>query len=251
VQIERGVDPCTADRFADVSNHQPDLHEVVAGRIAGELAARSDVLAVMIAGSVARGEHVASSDVDLLVVTSSDAELATSERALVDGLLVEWIARPEAAWLSRFDRPKTSWLYAFLGARIVADTGPAARLQAAARELLASYRTSPALRELLATWLWHGQAKLDRARAADDATARGYWSALFVETVMDGLFAVYDVPLPAGARRLEYLHLVPLTSTERHLLDSLLVGDTERRFDAVCALVADLRGRLGPPDHGM
>ena len=232
-------------------NRQPDLHGVVASRAAGELAERSDVLAVMIAGSVARGEHVASSDVDLLVVTSEDAELQTSERSLVDGLLVEWIARPEAVWLSRFDRPKTSWLYAFLDARIVSDSGPAARLQAAARDLLSTYRTSAKLRELLATWLWHGQAKLDRARRTGDLTVRGYWAALFVETVVDGLYAVHDVPLPAGARRLEYLHLVPLTSGESDLLDSMLTGDTDRRFEATCALVASLRQQLGAPDHGM
>lgn len=215
------------------------------------MAERSDVLAVMVAGSVARGEHVTSSDVDLLIVTSEDSELATAERSLVEGLLVEWIARPEAVWLSRFDRPKTSWLYAFLDARIVSDSGPAARLHAAARELLSTYRASAELRELLATWLWHGQAKLDRARLTGDLKVRGYWAALFVETVMDGLYAVHDVPLPAGARRLEYLQLVPLTSGESDLLTAMLTGDTETRFEATCALVACLREQLGDPDHGV
>ena len=222
-----------------------DLHEVVALRVANEIGRRTDVLAVMVGGSVARGDHVASSDVDLVVVTSDDAQLATSERSLV-----EWIARTESAWLLRFDRPKTSWLYAFLDVRIVMDTGPAARLCTAAKSMLSTYRTSAAQRELLATWLWHGQAKLDRARANGDPAVKGFHAALFVETLLDGLYAVHDVPLPAGARLLEHIHRVPLTARERQLLDSILTGDTQRRFGAICDLATDLREQLGPPDHG-
>ncbi|MGH3488001.1 MAG: hypothetical protein ACRDP8_08820 [Actinopolymorphaceae bacterium] len=36
------------------------------------------------------------------------------------------------------------------------------------------------------------------------------WSALCTETVLDGIYAIHDVPLPAGARRLAYLSHVPL-----------------------------------------
>lgn len=226
-----------------------DPHEVVALRVADEIGRRSDVLAVMIAGSVARGEHVGSSDVDLLLVSSADAQISTSQRWLVDGLLVEWIARTEADWLARFDRPETSWLYAFLDVRIVNDSGPAARLQAAAHSTLSTYRTNTEQRQMLATWLWHGQAKLDRASKGEDLTTLGFRASLFTEVVVDGLYAVHDVPLPAGARLLDYLHRVPLTSWERALLDSMLTGDTRQRFDATCQLVAHLRARLGPPDH--
>lgn len=226
-----------------------DVHEIVAETIAGELSGRPDVLAVMIAGSVARREHVESSDVDLLVVTSEDADLTGGERHLVNGLLVEWIARTEQEWLSRFDRPKTSWLYAFLDARTLTDSGAAARLQAAAQSMLHEYRPNPELNRVLATWLWHGQAKLDRARVSSDPRVRGYCASLFVETVIDGLYAVHNVPLPAGARLLSYLYLVPLTEDERELLDVVLIGDVKSRFESICTLVDHLRAALGEPDH--
>jgi predicted nucleotidyltransferase len=135
-----------------------DRHREIAERVGAALAERDDVLAVLIAGSVCRGEHVATSDVDLLVVTTEDSSLEVAPRRLVDGLLVEWIARPEPDWLARFDRPKTSWLYSFLEAEVLMDSGPAGRLVTAARDVLASYRTSAELRRLLATTLWHGQA---------------------------------------------------------------------------------------------
>jgi predicted nucleotidyltransferase len=225
------------------------LHEVVALRMAEEIGLRPDVLAVMVAGSVARGDHVSSSDVDLLIVSSTGAQIDRSRRWLVDGLLVEWIARTEQDWLAKFDRPKTSWLYAFLDVRIVTDEGPARRLQTAAKTMLSAYRTSDAQRQVLATWLWHGQAKLDRARVAEHPAQRGFRASLFTEFVLYGLYAVHDVPLPYGARLLDYLHRVPLASRERTLLDSVLTGDTNDRFDATYELVEHLRERLGPPDH--
>jgi predicted nucleotidyltransferase len=226
-----------------------DLHREVAGRVGAALAERDDVLAVLIAGSVCRGEHVATSDVDLLVVTTEDSRLEVGPRRLVDGLLVEWIARAEAEWLTRFDRPKTSWLYSFLEAEVLMDSGPAGRLVTAARKVLETYRTSAELRELLATVLWHGQAKLDRAQAAGTSRELGYWAAVCVESVLDGLYAVRDVPLPAGARRLAYLHLVPLTEDEDTLIDAMLTGSPAERFEAIRFLTAQLRTELGPADH--
>jgi hypothetical protein len=226
-----------------------DPHRNVAERVGADLAGRDDVLAVLIAGSVGRGEHVTASDVDLLVVTTGDSVLEAGPRRLVDGLLMEWIARPEAAWLARFDRPKTSWLYSFLEAEVLMDSGPAGRLVRAARGVLETYRTPAELRERLATTFWHGQAKLDRARAAGTPGELGYWAALGVESVLDGLYAVHDVPLPAGARRLAYLHLVPLTPDEDRLIEVMLTGSPAERFEAVSLLTARLRAELGPADH--
>lgn len=64
---------------------------------------------------------------------------------------------------------------------------------------------------------------------------------------MDALYAIHHVPLPAGSRRMAYLHLVPLTEHERQLLDTLLTADAPARLDAVRQLVAPLRAALGEP----
>jgi predicted nucleotidyltransferase len=244
------VTPSRAEPEAD---RGVDSHREIAERVGSRLAERDDVLAVLLSGSVCRGEHVATSDIDLLVVTTEDSSLEVGPRRLIDGLLVEWVARPEAEWRGRFDRPKTSWLYAFLEAEVLMDAGPAARLVEAARRVLETYRTSAELRELLATNLWHGQAKLDRARAAGDPRELGFWAGMLVEPVLDGLYAVHDVPLPAGARRLAYLYLVPLAEDEAAhapaLLDAMLTGTPPGRFAAAYDLLARLRKQLGPTDH--
>ncbi|MFI6509019.1 nucleotidyltransferase domain-containing protein [Streptosporangium sp. NPDC050855] len=225
-----------------------DAHRDLAVKVAGELGARDDVLAVLIGGSVARGEHLAASDVDLLVVTDERTSLPVSRRTVRDGLLVEWIARTEDAWLARFDRPRTSWLFAFLEGEAVHDSGPARRLAAQARAVLETYRTSAGLRQELASSLWHGQAKLDRAASADDAREQGFWASAFTETVVDALFAIHDVPRPAGSRRMAYLHRVPLSASEGRLLDVLLTARAPERFRALRTLVAHVRAELGEPD---
>lgn len=77
----------------------------------------------------------------------------------------------------------------------------------------------------------------------------GFWSNVCLETVGDGLFEVYDVPLPAGARRESYLSRVPLTAREWELVDTMLTGGTTERFEATRTLIRRLRAALGPADH--
>lgn len=221
-------------------------HRRIAEQEAAELAARDDVAAVLLGGSVVRGEHQPSSDVDLLVVGPESTELPV--RRVVRGVLVERTSHSEAGWAARFDRPRTSWLYAFLEATVLFDDGSGRRLQQQAQAVQESYRASPELRSLLATSLWHGQAKLGRAIHGDDQV-RGYWAGICVETIIDALYTVHDVPLPAGSRRMDYLHLVSLTVEERKDLAQLLTGTTQQRFEAATRLITAVRHELGPADH--
>lgn len=222
-----------------------DHHRRVGEAVAGELGRHPSVHAVLLGGSVARGEHQPASDVDLLLVAG---EQVAPVRQVVDGLLVECISHSEAEWVARFDRPRTSWLYAFLEAETLTDSGAGARLQAEADQVRRDYVASGELKRLLATTLWHVQAKLDRI-STDDYAGMGFWAAICIETIIDGLFTIHDVPLPAGARRLAYLDTVPLSASERQLLDKYLTGSTEERFTATLQLNEHLRSRLGPADH--
>jgi len=227
--------------------HRPGArHRRIAEQMALELGCRGDVEAVLLAGSVARDQHRASSDVDLLVVGPDISTLTV--RVVVDGLLVERIAHSEAGWTQRLDRPRTSWAYAIREAVPLLDRGAGQRLQVAAEDVLRTYRASDALRSLLATALWHSQAKLDRALSADDR-AQGYWASVMVETLIDALYTVHDVPLPAGSRRLEHLAQVPLTAAEQIHLEQLLTGSPHVRIAAAAALAETLRADLGPADH--
>lgn len=182
---------------------------------------------------------------DLLVVAEhSDLPV----RIVVDGVLLERIVHSEAGWMERLDRPRTSWAYAIQEAIPLFDRGAGKRLRAAADIALTNYRASDSLRSLLSTNLWHGQAKVERALDADEMT-HGLWASLLVETLIDALYTVHDVPLPAGSRRLEHLAEVPLTGSEQALLQQLLAGSARARLQAAATLGSRLRAQLGPADH--
>lgn len=221
-------------------------HRLVAAQMAQELGHRRDVEAVLLAGSVARDEHLATSDLDLLVVGPEADTLPV--RVMIDGLLVERISHTEAGWLQRLDRPQTSWLYAFSEATPLLDRGAGGRLRDAADQVRRSYWADTALRSRLATSLWHGQAKLDRAVEGDERS-QGFWASLMVETLIDALYTIHHVPLPAGSRRLEHLHEVPLSAEDEASLDCVLTGSPTARISAAIILTNSLRGRLGPADH--
>jgi predicted nucleotidyltransferase len=222
-------------------------HHGIAGIIAGELAERDDVLAVLIVGSLARGEELDISDVDLLTVCTGENRDGPKPRTLRDGYLVEIWAKTEAAWAERFRSTRPMWIYAFLEADVVYDTGPASRLRSAAQRAYDEYRTPEDVRQELAASLSHGQPKLRRALRASGEHA-GYWASVLLPEILDGLYAVYDRPRPPGSRRLDLLHTLPLSGEERHRVTLSCTGSPEQRLKAIAVLYETLTQRLGPPD---
>ena len=89
----------------------------------------------------------------------------------------------------------------------------------------------------------------DKRRVAFlEGLEQGLSAALSTPTLLDALYAVHDVPLPPGSRRLALLARVPLTEHERALVDRLLTADAPGRLGAARELAAAVRPRLGPPD---
>ena len=205
------------------------------------------MLALILVGSVARGEEQDASDVDLLAVSAGDATDSLSSRLLRNGYLVEIWAKTEAAWAQRFESARPMWTYAFLEGDVVYDTGPAARLRAAAQQAYAGYRTPAEVRQELATSLSHGRPKLQRALRAD-AEHAGYWASVFLPGILDGLYAAHDRPRPPGSRRLDYLHTLALSHEERHHVSVSCTGAPDQRLAAIAVLYETLSQRLGPPD---
>lgn len=112
---------------------------------------------------------------------------------------------------------------------------------------LRHYETPGEVREELATLLRHGQPKLRRALRAGGEQA-GYWASLFLPGVLDGLYAIHDRPPPAGSRRLDLLHTLPLSDQERRQVTRSCRGSADERLSAIAALYEILTQRLGPLD---
>lgn len=222
-------------------------HRDIAYLVAEELAEETDVLGVLLVGSVAREEQNDRSDVDLLTVVSGDGPERRTPRVLRDGYLVEVWAKTEDEWEQRFRSARPMWIYAFLEADVLHDCGPAAGLRSAAQSAYEDYETPEQVRQELATMLWHGQPKLRRAQRAGGEHA-GYWASLLLPEILDGLYAIHDRPRPAGSRRLDLLHTVPLSAEERRQVKLSCTGSAKERLSATAALYQMLTKRLGPPD---
>jgi predicted nucleotidyltransferase len=224
----------------------PRTHREIARVVAEELAQRDDILAVLLVGSAARRTEVATSDVDLLTVLTGADRKDTKPRSLRDGYLVEIWAKTEAEWEERFRRAKAMWIYSFLEADVLHDTGCAARLRSAAQFAYDAYETPEQLREELATTLRHGEPKLRRALQAGGEQA-GYWALVFLPGILDALYAAHDRPPPPGSRRLDLLHTLPLSGEERRHVTVSCTGSADERLSAVADLNEMLTQRLGPP----
>jgi predicted nucleotidyltransferase len=225
-----------------------ELHRSVASRAAASLVAGGDVLAVLLAGSVARGSARPDSDVDLLVVCPEDVTRPVRYRR-VNGLLVEVAAKSQAEWEQRFRRSQPMWVYAWLDAEALHDgNGVAARLSSLARLRFADYRAPAELRQGLAGFWWHVRPKMAAVLAAGDLQAVGYFAGTILEAVVETVFAVHDRPLPPGSQRFEVLKALPLPPERRELLARLCVGDPAQRLGAALELVDGMAPLLGEPD---
>ena len=140
---------------------------------------------------------------------------------------------------------RPAWIYSFLEAEVLHDSGSAARLRRLAQSAYDGYETSAELRNELAALLGHGAPKLRRAVEAGGEQA-GYCAALFLPAILDGLYAVHQRPQPAGSRRLDPLHTLPLSGEERHHVRVSCTGSPEQRVSAIAALHEMLTRQLGP-----
>ncbi len=225
----------------------PPPHREIARAVADELAERQDVRAVLLVGSAARGDAVDESDVDLLTVLSRNGDAQPMLRTRRDGVLVEVFGHSEAGWEERFRRPRPMWIYAFLEAEVLYDTGPAARLRRCARSEYDAYETSDELRTELVALLEHGETRLRRARR-DGGEHAGYCAALLLAGILDALYAAHDRPQPAASRRLELLHTLPLSTEQRHRVRVSCTGLPEERISAIASLHKTLTQQLAPAD---
>jgi predicted nucleotidyltransferase len=225
-----------------------EQHRSAASRAAASLVDGGGILAVLLAGSVARRTARPDSDVDLLVVIPEDATRPARYRR-VNGLLVEVAAKSQAEWEQRFRRPQPMWVYAWLDAEALHDeNGVAARLSSLARQRFDNYRAPAELRQALAGFWWHVRPKMAAVLAAGDPQAIGYFAGAVLETVVETVFAVHDRPLPPGSQRLEVLKELPLPQDSRGLLARLCVGDPTQRLGAALELVDGMAPLLGGPD---
>ncbi len=200
--------------------------------VLAETRADGEVLGVMLQGSTARGDALPGSDVDLFVLlrTGCGRPFAAEERG---GL---WLERhfADADGARARLRASPGLAYSFDEGRILHDpAGEMADLAAFARDLLRGYRTPPAEMEATVYWLRSARRKIAAARDADDRVRAGFVAATTSWKVLEGIWAMNDLPIPpSGALPARLADLAIAPPGWPSLFAAMFTGDDRTRIDA-------------------
>jgi len=212
-------------------------HRQLVGEVLAELGRDARVTGVLLAGSLARGDALPGSDVDLVVLVADGVPTEfRGERR--EGILVERSDQNEAAaWEQLAAQPMR--VYTYLDGRILRDdTGGLLRLAARARALYAAYRTPPKERADITYWLHSARDKIQAALAAGELLRAAYWTSTTSWKLLEGLWAAHDRPMPPGGS--VWAHLDDLSGVTPELarrLHDLFLGEAAARSAAMVTLI--------------
>jgi len=202
------------------------LHRTVLSAVLADAKADSDVCALVLAGSLARGTARADSDIDVLAVTSGQ-DVDSGWRSAGRLLPVDILARTVGEWRARFspDRPgDESWGYAFLDSVILHDPeGIAGRLIADAADIHRRYRV-PAPVKLHYARLWdHVRPKMLAVLSRGEPIEIGWAAAAMTNDLLRTVWAANDLPNPS----------LDLGTVQRHLDDLTVPADAPAQIRAI------------------
>ncbi len=163
------------------------------------------VVGALLMGSLARGDAHAGADMDLFVLVKAGTHRPFSFETR-DNIVTEIHAGDRAQTIAKIaSRP--SLAYGFRDALILRDTdaGDLATVQEAARETLRTYQTPPDERAGTAYWLRSARVKIAASEAAHNALRAGFVTATTSWKILEGVFAVNNLPVPPSGALLSCL----------------------------------------------
>jgi predicted nucleotidyltransferase len=202
-----------------------------------ELASDAEMIAIMLAGSVSRGDALPESDLDLhLILTAGKTRAFRSETR--DGLPVEFHAHDLESAIKRLEQ-HSGWAYAYLDFVALFDPHDhVTRLKAEAKHVLEAYRTPNEERQSILYWLTSSAQKLRAATNANDALREGMIVSTTAWKILEGLFAVNHQPVPASGEMLtRVLKLQHIPNEFDLILEGMFTGGHDERVAVTLELL--------------
>lgn len=228
----------------DLSFVDDAKHLGVLTRQLDDLLRDDNVAAVLLTGSLARGDALPGSDVDLQVVLA-DGLPETFSSEIEAGIVVERKAADQDALLRRLSRNPME-IYSYLDGRVLHDPeGKLARLQEIAHDHFAGYQTPPEERRHIAYTAESTLIKLKTAARSGDRLKAAYVATTVSWPILQGLWAANDKPLPPNSS--VWPHLCDLADDPPPLeewLKQLFLGSTDGRVEAASVLIRRTVERL-------
>ncbi len=223
---------------------QFDHHRRVLEHLLSELERDPDVIGAMLAGSVARGDALPGSDLDLHLLLEDGLSRAFHSEAR-DGVQLELHAHDLEHALEHIEQ-RPSWGYAYLDGLVLFDSHDQfGKLRVRARTILESYCTPEHERRTIAYWLESSARKTRAALEARDPVREGMIASTTAWKVLEGMFAANDQPMPASGAilgRVRQLENVP--EDFEGMLERIFTGDHEQRVAQTLELMEWVSRRL-------
>jgi hypothetical protein len=214
-------------------NTPSPVHRELLEKLTREAQADEDVIGLLLAGSLARGDAYPTSDVDFYFLLK-DGCTRPFQADMWQGILVERSYMDfERARAKIEQNPMT--IYTFLDGPILCDRdGSVRRLAEIAHNRLMTYVVSAEECSSLAHWLTSARVKVVAARDAGDELKAAYVVATTSWELLKRLWAVNQKPILSSGGVLPHLKELSRTPGVSDWPSRLFLGGTAQRIETFC-----------------
>jgi hypothetical protein len=221
------------------------LYDALLRDLTDEARADDEVVGLLLTGSLARGDALPGTDIDLRYILT-DGLSRPFDRGVRDGVLVERGFADEASHRAEL-AAKPMHVYAYLDGRVLFDqSGALGRLRTQARGIFDAYETPRQDKATIAFLLGCSRDKIRVALNGGDDLRAAFVTGTSSWQLVEGLWAANDHPLPPNSSvrpHLRDLTIGPPDAEER--FRQLFLGSTRERAETALELIDWIVDRLG------
>ncbi|HDX9630616.1 TPA: nucleotidyltransferase domain-containing protein [Bacillus cereus] len=214
-----------------------EQHKKLVQTIVAEILSMDKVNGCMLIGSVARGDAYPDSDLDLYILLE-DGQKNKFHSEMRGKILVEYKYADVNQILVNFKNNPME-LYSFLEGEILFDkSGELKRLKEIATYEFENYRISSDKVKGISHWLHSSLIKIQSALKENDELKASYIVHTSTWTLLEGIWAVNNKPVPPVGSVLRYIQTLPNKPIHLDsLLNKLFLGDTTERIPSATFLI--------------
>ncbi|WP_263704589.1 nucleotidyltransferase domain-containing protein [Bacillus thuringiensis] len=222
------------ESFSFITNEK---HKKLVQTILNEYLFRDKVNGFMLIGSVARGDAYPDSDLDFYILLE-EGQKKKFHSEMREDILVEYKSADINQIQINFKNNPME-LYSFLEGKILFDkSGDLKKLKEIAINEFENYRVSSDKRKGISHWLHSSLIKIQSALKANDELKASYIVQTSTWTLLEGIWAINNKPVPPAGSVLRYIQTLPNIPIHLdELLNKLFLGDTTERIRSAIFLI--------------
>ncbi|MGH0431065.1 nucleotidyltransferase domain-containing protein [Bacillus hominis] len=192
---------------------------------------------LMIIGSIARGDAYPESDLDLYVLLEN-GQKKDFHSEMREGILIEYKYVDFNQIQVNFKNNPME-LYSFLEGEILIDkSGELKKLKEIAKNEFENYRVSSDKVKGISHWLHSSLIKIQSALKVNDELKASYIVHTSMWTLLEGIWAINNKPVPSAGSVLRYIQALPIRPTNfDEFLNKVFLGDTTERISSAIFLI--------------